>query len=145
MGIALAAHAMETNTYNSHYNFKPQRAMVWNRDSDHIQGMWFCKRRECSNCAPIASDCKMCPKGHPKQHYFGGTIAQWRGKWGLSPTFRVEPWQLTNHQLDKGKGKGKGQGQGKGRGKGRDKELEGMRKELQAANAQLKLKSAAPT
>merc|ERR1712194_108043 len=120
--IAPAASAMEKRSYNSHYNFKPQRAMVWNRDSDHIQGMWFCKRRECSNCAPIASDCKMCPKGHPKQHYFGGTIAQWRGKWGLSPTLRVEPWQY-NHQLDKGgknNGKGKGQDQYKGNGKGRD-------------------------
>merc|ERR1712194_366882 len=134
--IALPAHAMETKTYNSHYNshhnshynHKPRQGMVWNRNSDHIQDMWFCKRRECSQCAPIASNNQVCPKGHSKQHYFGGTIAQWRGKWGLSPKFRVEPWQY-NHQ------------QGKKGNKSRDNQLENLRKQLQeekAANAKLK-------
>ena len=102
--------------------------MVWNRNSDHIQDMWFCKRRECSGCAPIASNNRVCPKGHSKQHYFGGTIGQWRGKQGLSPTYRVEPWQYNNQQGKKGN-------------KGRDSQLESLRKQLQeekAANAKLK-------
>merc|ERR1712085_141753 len=67
-------------------------------------------------------------KGHSKQHYFGGTIAQWRGKQGFSPTFRVEPWQYNNQQGKKGN-------------KGRDNQLETLRKQLQeerAANAKLK-------
>merc|ERR1712085_165996 len=57
-------------------------------------------------------------KGHSKQHYFGGTIAQWRGKQGFSPTFRVEPWQYNNQQGKKGN-------------KGRDNQLETLRKQLQ--------------
>ena len=107
---------------NKSYNFEPPQAMVWNRDSDHIQQMWFCKRRECNGCAPVASGLKMCPKGHSKQYYFGGTIATWRAKWGVSPSFRVEPWLRNNHHPDKGKGKGKGQGKGYGKGKGKSRD-----------------------
>merc|ERR1712194_541789 len=86
-----------------------------------------------------------CPKGHPKQHYFGGTIAQWRGKWGVSPTFRVEPWEY-NHQHDKGgKGKGRGQDQHKSNGKGRDSQIDNLRKQLQGEKAaHAKLKNEAP-
>ena len=115
--------------------------MVWNRNSDHIQDMWFFKRKECKGCAPSPSGRRTCPKGHSKQHYFGGSVAHWRAQESMSPSHRPVPWQRNNHQPDPnrgGKGKG-GQGKGEGQGKNRESaEMAAMRKELQAANAQIK-------
>ena len=138
-------------------NFVPSQSRVCSSAYDDNQRAWFCRHELCQNCAAISDDVKVCPKGHNKKHYYGGTVYQWRAKdWGGAPTHRVVPWSRddgtsqaakgnhhNNHppnvgaQPDKGKGKGKGKGK-QGKGKGYEAEMAALRKE----NVDLKQRNA---